>query len=149
MINSNKPILIKGDSSYDNRGCLSFINDLDLGGIKRFYKVKNFEKRFIRAWHAHKKEYKIIMCIKGSFQVSAVEITNFNKPSKKKKIFNFFLNENKSECVFIPKKYANGLMSFEDNSELIIFSNSTLDESIKDDYRYNYNYWDPWKVDNR
>ena len=40
-------------------------------------------------------------------------------------------------------------MSFEDNSELIIFSNSTLDESIKDDYRYNYNYWDPWKVDNR
>ena len=68
MINSNKPILIKGDSSYDNRGCLSFINDLDLGGIKRFFKVKNFEKRFIRAWHAHKKNTKLLYVSKDHFR---------------------------------------------------------------------------------
>ncbi len=146
---TKKPTLIKGDSSFDNRGSLSFINDLNLKDIKRYYLVKNYKSQMIRAWHAHKNEFKIIICIKGSFQVSAVRVTNFKNPSKEMKVYNFFINENKSECVFIPKKFANGLMSLEDKSELIIFSNVLLDKSLKDDYRFKYDYWNPWIILNR
>ena len=45
--------------------------------------------------------------------------------------------------------YANGSMSLQSNSELLIFSTLSLKESIKDDYRYDYDYWDPWKISNR
>ena len=40
-------------------------------------------------------------------------------------------------------------MSLQSNSELLIFSTLSLKESIKDDYRYDYDYWDPWKISNR
>ena len=33
-------------------------------------------------------------------------------------------------------------MSLELNSELLIFSTLSLKESMRDDYRYDYNYWD-------
>ena len=65
---------------------------------------------------------------------------------KKNKIFNFYLNQNDNNFLFIPKGYANGSMSLEENSELLIFSTSTLKESINDDFRYEANYWNPWKI---
>ena len=40
-------------------------------------------------------------------------------------------------------------MSLEENSELLIFSTSTLKESLKDDIRYDSKYWDPWVVKQR
>ncbi len=143
----NSPSLIKGDSVYDQRGSLSFINDLDLINIKRFYIVENNQKNFIRAWHAHKYEQKIFICVQGGAQVSAVKIDDFNKPSKEKKPINFFLNEKKMQCVFIPSGYANGSMNLVENTKLLIFSDSSLEESIKDDYRFSYDYWDNWSIE--
>ena len=144
-----KPKLIKGDRIYDNRGSLRFSNNLGFKNIKRFYIVHNFNSHFIRAWHGHLKEEKFITCIKGTFQVSAVKITNIKKPSKSSKIFNYVLNESNNDFIHIPKGYANGSMSLEDNSKLLIFSSSKLKDSIKDDYRFEYNYWNPWKIDER
>ena len=40
-------------------------------------------------------------------------------------------------------------MSLQSNSELLIFSTSTLQESIKDDIRYASDYWNPWKIIHR
>ena len=140
------PKLIKGDAVYDNRGSLEFINDLDLINTKRFYIVENFQKNFIRAWHAHKKEEKIIICIQGSAQISAVRVDNFDKPSKEIIVNNFYLSEKKTECIFIPHGFANGFMSLKDNTKLLIFSNSTLKESTNDDFRYPYDYWNCWDI---
>ena len=140
------PKLIKGDRVYDNRGSLKFCNKLNFKSIKRFYTVHNYNKNFVRAWHGHLKEEKYIGCIKGTFQVSAVKINNVKNPNKKNKIFNFYLNQNDNSFLFIPKGYANGSMSLEENSELLIFSTSTLKESINDDFRYEANYWNPWKI---
>ncbi len=144
-----KPKLIKGDRIYDNRGSLRFSNNLGFKNIKRFYIVHNFDSHFIRAWHGHLKEEKYISCIKGAFQVSAVKISKLKNPSKNSKIFNFTLNESNNNFLYVPKGYANGSMSLQNNSELLIFSTLTLKESIKDDFRYDYNYWDPWKINNR
>ena len=52
---------------------------------------------------------------------------------------------NDNNFVHIPKGFANGSMSFEDNSELLIFSTSSISESLKDDIRYEAKYWNPWK----
>jgi|TARA_B110000037_G_C17014792_1_gene462797 dTDP-4-dehydrorhamnose 3,5-epimerase-like enzyme len=143
------PKLINGNRIYDNRGSLRFSNELDLKNIKRFYTVHNYNKNFIRAWHGHMNEDKYIGCIKGTFQVSAVKIDNVKKPNKKNKIHNFFLNESDSNFVHISKGFANGSMSLEENSELLIFSTSSIKESLKDDIRYDVKYWNPWQISQR
>ena len=143
------PKIIQGNRIYDNRGSLIFNNNLDFNKIKRFYIVHNYSKNFVRAWHGHLKEEKYIKCLKGTFQICAVKIDNVKKPNKKNKIFSFYLNESNNDFVHIPKGYANGSMSLEDNSKLLIFSSHTLQDSIKDDYRFESRYWNPWKIDER
>lgn len=143
------PKIIKGDRIYDNRGSLIFNNDLEFYKIKRFYIVHNYSKNFVRAWHGHLKEEKYIKCLKGTFQVCAVKIDNVKKPNKKNKISNFYLNESNHDFIHIPKGYANGSMSLEDNSQLLIFSSLTLQDSIKDDYRFESRYWNPWVINER
>ena len=141
-----EPQLIKGNRVFDNRGSVRFCNDINFKDIKRFYTVHNYNKSFIRAWHGHLNEEKYIGCIRGTFQIAAVKIDNIKKPNKKNQIFNFFINQSNSNFVYVPKGYANGSMSFEENSELLIFSTSSLEESLKDDIRYKADYWNPWKI---
>lgn len=144
-----EPTIIKGNRIFDNRGSLIFNNNLDFKEIKRFYIVHNYSKNFIRAWHGHLKEEKYIKCLSGTFQVSAVKIGNIKKPNKKNKIFNYFLNETNNDFIHIPKGYANGSMSLEDNSKLLILSTLTIQESAIDDYRFDSRYWNPWKINER
>lgn len=141
-----EPQLIKGNRVFDNRGSVRFCNDINFKYIKRFYTVHNYNKNFIRAWHGHLKEEKYIGCIRGTFQISAVKIDNVKKPNKKNRIFSFFLNQSDNNFIHIPKEYANGSMSLEEHSELLIFSTSSLKESLNDDIRYKADYWNPWNI---
>lgn len=143
------PKIISGNRVFDNRGSLIFNNNLKFDNIKRFYIVHNYSKNFIRAWHGHLKEEKYIKCLQGTFQVSAVRIDNVKKPKKSNKIFNYYLNESNHDFIHIPKGYANGSMSLENNSKLLILSTLSLDDSIKDDYRFDSKYWNPWEISER
>ena len=143
------PQKIEGAKAFDLRGSLSFVNDFSFRTVKRFYLIDNFKNNFVRAWHGHKYEEKFFYCISGAAQVACVEISNYKKPSKNKKIFSWVLTENKSEIIYIPKGYANGSMNLKENTKLLVFSTSTLEQSSKDDYRYPANYWNPWKIENR
>ena len=143
------PVKIEGAKAFDNRGCLSFVNQFKFSNIKRFYVIENFKNNFVRAWHGHKNEDKFFYCINGAAQISCVEISNYKKPSKKKKIFSWVLTETKSEIIFVPRGYANGTMNLKPQTKILVFSSSTLQESAKDDYRYPANYWNPWKIENR
>ena len=80
-----EPKIISGNRIYDNRGSVRFNNNLEFKNLKRFYTVHNYSKNFIRAWHGHLKEEKLIGCIKGTFQVSAVKINNKKNQIKKTK----------------------------------------------------------------
>ena len=51
------------------------------------------------------------------------------------------------QCVYIPEGYANGSMTLIKNTKLLVFSNSTIEESIKDDFRYPYDYWNNWSIE--
>jgi len=148
-MNKDLPIIIAGNTSLDDRGVVKFINDFKFDNIKRFYIVKNHKQNFIRAWHGHKNESKYILCIKGSAFISTVKIDNFDKPSKKLKYEKWYISENKSELLYIPKGYANGFLSLTADMTLMIFSTSSLNDSLNDDYRYVFDYWNPWELKQR
>ena len=81
----NKPTIIQGGLVIDDRGGVGFVNDFDFADVKRFYIVSNHKQGFIRAWHGHKKEGKYIFAVTGAALVGAVQIDNWEKPSKELK----------------------------------------------------------------
>jgi len=141
--------LIKGGLVVDDRGTVSFVNDFTFQDVKRFYIVENHKQGFIRAWHAHKNEGKYVLVIKGSAIVAAVELDNWDNPSKDLSVSRFVLSEKSPSILFIPKGHANGFLSLSDDLKIMFLSTSTLEESLKDDYRFEAHYWDPWKIEER
>jgi dTDP-4-dehydrorhamnose 3,5-epimerase-like enzyme len=141
--------LIEGGLSVDDRGQLSFVNDFDFAGVKRFYVVSNHVAGFVRAWHAHKKEAKYVVVVKGAALVGAVKVEAWDEPSKDAEVARFVLSANKPAALYIPPGYANGFMSLTEDALLMFFSTSTLEESRGDDYRYDARYWDIWLAEER
>ena len=142
----SEPKLIQGNLSVDDRGQVSFVNGFNFTGIKRFYTVTNHRQGFIRAWHAHKKESKYVTVVKGAAIVCAVKIDNWENPSKNLPVQRFVLSEKIPSVLYIPNGYGNGFMNLTDDTQLIFFSTSTVEESQGDDFRYDAHYWDPWNV---
>jgi len=140
------PRLIEGALAVDDRGEIGFVNDFDFDRVKRFYAVSNHRSGFIRAWHAHKREAKYVTVVKGSALIGAVEVDNWNDPSKDSKIWRYTISENKPSVLYIPAGYANGFMSLTRKTKLMFFSTSTLEESRGDDIRYDAYYWNAWEV---
>ena len=104
---NNIPKELDLETFVDDRGILSFSNKLNLSSVKRFYTLQNFQKNFIRAWHAHKKESKLFILLQGAFLISCVKIDNWKKPSKKNKVYKFFTsdeNKNYFYTFFICKR---------------------------------------------
>ncbi len=135
------PKKFAGGVAKDKRGIVTFNNNIILKNIKRFYTVQNKTKNFVRAWHGHKIEAKYIICISGKAKICAVKINNYNIPSKKNKPYKFELDGKKPDIIYIPPGYANGSKSLTKNMKLLILSTSTLNKSIKDDFRYPASYW--------
>lgn len=140
---------LSGGLAVDDRGQVSFVNDFDFAGVKRFYMVSNHKQGFVRAWHAHKKEAKYVLVVKGAAVVGAVEIDNWDKPNKSAEVQRFVLSEKKPTVLYIPAGYANGFMSLTEDAQIMFFSTSTLDESLGDDFRYEARYWNIWEVEER
>jgi dTDP-4-dehydrorhamnose 3,5-epimerase-like enzyme len=143
---SGEPKLIEGGLAVDDRGQVSFINDFHFEGVERFYMIANHKKGFVRAWHGHKKEAKYVMAVKGAFVLAAVKIDDWENPSKDLEVNRFVLSDKKPSVLYIPAGYANGLMSLTEDAQLMIFSTSTVEESLGDDFRFDARRWDAWSV---
>ena len=148
-MNKNKIKIYSGGVSVDERGQLDYFNEINFKSIKRFYIVQNHKDKFIRAWHAHKKESKLIQVISGAALICAVKIDNWKKPNKKANVFKKILSVNKPELLFIPKGYANGAMTLTRNTKIMYYSDKILNDSISDDFRYDFDYWNPWEITQR
>ena len=143
------PKLIEGDLAVDDRGRLTFANDFDFKGVKRFYMVANHLPGFVRAWHAHKKEAKYVLVAQGAAVVGAVEIKNWQRPNKKAQVYRYVLSAQKPALLYIPPGFANGFMTLTAETQVIFFSTSSLEESKGDDFRFPARYWDIWGVEER
>ncbi len=150
-IGKKKLSLIDGGLAVDDRGLLNFANEFNFYGVKRFYQVQNFSTSTIRAFHGHLNEAKYVYVAKGSAIVAAVELDTVKSPSKKLPVHRYVLSDKNPKVLFIPPKHANGFRPLEDDTRILFFSTSSLEESKDDDYRFPADYWgnEIWEVENR
>jgi len=141
-----KPHVFNGGLAVDDRGETVFIDEFNFEGVKRFYMVSNHKAGFVRAWHAHRHEAKYITAVSGEAIVGAVKIDDWEKPSKDLPVERYVISSKKPQVLYVPAGYANGFMSLTSNLKLMFFSTSTLEESARDDIRYDARYWDIWNV---
>lgn len=147
----DKPMLMEGGLFVDDRGSLSFVNNFDFSGVKRFYCVDNFSTATVRAFHGHQKEGKFVFVTSGDFIVAAVKMDDIKNPSKGNEVFRFVLSDRKPCVVFIPAGFANGFRALSEKNKVIFFSTSTLEESKGDDFRFPADYWGSkvWEAEDR
>ena len=142
----NKPFIINGDLSADDRGELMFVNQFNMELVKRFYVVSNHKQGFIRAWHAHKFESKYVFIVNGTALISTVQIDDWDNPSSDLMVDKFVLTAKKPSILYIPNGYANGFKTLSTDTKIIFFSTSSLGDSIDDDYRFDAYKWNPWEI---
>jgi dTDP-4-dehydrorhamnose 3,5-epimerase-like enzyme len=143
------PRLLVGDTALDDRGEVGFVNDFDFAKVRRFYTVTNHRRGFVRAWHAHRREAKYVLVVRGTALVGAVAIDDWENPSKGSRVWRYVLSAHKPAVLYIPPGYANGFMSLTQDAKLLFFSTATPDESKSDDVRFPARYWDIWTVEER
>ncbi len=134
--------VLSGGLSIDDRGSVRFVNDFNFDGVKRFYQVENHQRGFIRAWHGHEKEGKYVYVASGSALIGVVNI-------KTEEISKFILSDKLPKILWIPPGNYNGFKSLEENTKIIFFSTSTLEESLGDDIREEHDRWNIWEEDYR
>jgi dTDP-4-dehydrorhamnose 3,5-epimerase-like enzyme len=134
--------ILTGKQFCDDRGFVSFINDLDLSKYKRFYLVQNHDKGFIRAWHGHMKESKAVICLKGAAKIGIAKMAPNEKPT-----FTVLSGSN-PQAIVIPSGYTNGAMTLTDDCILMYLSDKTVEESHGDDHRLDWDHFGPecWDI---
>lgn len=142
---SEIPVIIEGGRFEDERGSMRFVNDLLLEDVKRFYFIKHTDTSTIRAWQGHVEEKKYFYPISGRFAVVWVKIDDFENPSDELIPEFHILDANKSEIVCVPKGYANGLKALDSNSEILVFSDMNLEESVNEKIRFESSKWFDWQ----
>ena len=146
---------IIGNIATDDRGTVRFVNDFNFNGVKRFYQVSNHRSGFIRAWHGHMKEAKYVYVAKGTALVAAVPMEDMLAAKESGILANpdvvqkAVLSANKPTVLFIPAGYANGFKTLEEGTIVQFFSTSTLEQSLGDDIRFDYNLVNVWGEDYR
>ena len=138
----NKPKIISGGIAVDDRGSVRFINDFNFKNVKRFYHVTNHRRGFIRAWHGHKKEGKYVYVSSGTALIGVVDM-------KTEEISKFIVSSKSPKILWIPPGNYNGFKSLEENTSILFFSTTTLEESLGDDIRKDYDEWNIWDEDYR
>lgn len=136
--------LIEGKVHADYRGSLISYNELDLNPIKRMYAIENHNTDIIRAWQAHKKEQKWFYVCHGSFLFVTIQLDDFSSPSGILNFKEWIISANHYKVLHVPGGFANGFRSLTEGSRLLVFSDSTLEESKNDDYRFEPNNWYDW-----
>ena len=129
------------DRFGDDRG--DFTN-VALENVKRSYIINNTQKGVVRAFHGHKQEGKYFYVPKGAFKFILIDMDTGSWKE-------YTLLDSVPKVLYCPAGYYNGFVSLTDDSLLITFSTSTMDDSRNDDFRIDYDVLgkDVWKVNNR
>ena len=131
----------------DDRGFLvPLTNNLSPEHFKRVYVCGNNAKGVIRGFHLHEKEWKYFYIIKGAAKFIAIN------PEDIADIYDFVITDRKPKLVIIPPGYANGWISLQDETLLVVLSSRTIEELEEDnDERIDPFKWgkEMWEVEAR
>lgn len=139
-----QPTIIKGGVFTDHRGTMRFVNDFHFEKVKRFYMIKHADISVVRAWQYHRFERKYFYPVRGRFVVAWVKIDDGRKPSVNLNPEYHILSAEKSEILFVPGGYANGLKALEPDSEIMVLSDKRMDEAVKENIRFPAEWWLNW-----
>ena len=139
MTSNQLPITV-GNRHNDERGIITFNNEFDTSEIKRIYTIENHSLDFIRGWQGHKVEQRWFAAMKGEFEVSVIEIDDFNQPSKDLKISKYQLNNESLTYLHIPSGYITAIQAKKEGSKLLVLADYALGE-IQDEYRFALDYF--------
>ena len=137
--------MIHGAQHEDARGKLIFFNDFNMTGVKRFYIIEHPDTEIVRAWQGHQKEEKWFYVVDGSFKIVLVQPDNWQTPSVELETEEFVLESAEPEILYVPGGFANGFKALKPKSRIIVFSSFTVEESAKDNFRYDKEQWYTWK----
>lgn len=133
-------MILEGKKHQDERGIITFNNDFDASAIKRIYTIENHSTEFIRGWQGHKVEQRWFACMKGSFEVSVIQIDDFAQPSKDLTMQKYLLKEDTLTYLHIPSGCITAIQSKTEDSKLLVLADYGLRE-ISDEYRFDLNYF--------
>ncbi len=111
---------------------------------KRAYLLKNHRAGIVRAFHGHKKESKTLYVLKGACKVAVIDMQTGEWKM-------FVLTEKGANKLRVPPATFNGFVSLTDDTELLIISDRTYEESKADDIRLPYDILgrEIWEVEHR
>lgn len=133
-------MLLGGEKYQDERGIITFNNDFEALPIKRIYTIENHSTQIIRGWQGHKIEQRWFACMKGSFEISVIEVDDFTNPSKDLTIKKYILTDEVLTYLHIPAGCLTAIQAKSENSKLLILADHKLGE-INDEYRFDLNYF--------
>ena len=134
-------MLIQGKAHKDDRGMITFNNEFDASEIKRIYTIENHSTDFIRGWQGHKIEQRWFASMKGSFEISVIEVDDFTKPSKDLTIQKYLLTDEVLTYLHIPAGCITAIQAKSLDSKLLVLADYGLGE-IADEYRYSSDYFE-------
>ena len=140
-MNSAVPVLYSGTRHVDERGVLSFNNPFQISEFVRAYIIENSRNAPMRGWHGHQFESKSFICLSGRVRIGAVKVDDWVSPSAGLHVYRQELTEGGMDSYFVPAGYANAILNLEINSRVLIFSSSSLDASLADDFRFPAAAW--------
>ena len=137
--------ILRGGEHSDARGTVRFFNDFDLKLVRRVYEVyPKIDQP--RGWQAHKQERKWFYCKSGEIIVNLVKLDNFNQPSPELLPVMYRLTSGSPDIIAVPGGYASAFLASKPDSALMVYSDFSLEESQKDDYRFPLATWKTtWK----
>lgn len=132
---------IVGGIAKDTRGQVRFVNDFDMSLVKRFYIIKNADTELIRGWRAHRIEQRWFYVLSGCIVVDIVEIDNWKKTSYDLPVRREIFNASEHNVIHVSAGYATAFQALEADSELLVFSDYSIDNAANDDYTYPLDYF--------
>jgi hypothetical protein len=130
-----KPILIPGGFHSDQRGCVTYNNDINFYGIKRIYTIENNNINFKRGWQGHKIEQRWFVVMKGSFEIEVLDIKYFEENIFEMLPIKYLLKSEKMDLLHVPPGYVTSIRCLEIDSKLLLMSDFLTGE-VDDEIRY-------------
>jgi len=126
----------------DDRG--DFINIPFHQTFKRSYIINNNQAGVVRAFHGHKNEGKLFYVPRGAFKFILINMENNSWKE-------YTLLASVPKTLFVSPNFYNGFVSLSEDSILITYSTSSMDESKVDDIRLPFDTLgeNVWKINNR
>lgn len=133
--------IIECSTFVDDRGSISYCNEVDFSKYKRYYSIQNNHSVAIRGMHGHQFEQKLMMSTRKDVLVVLIPLfinaeDKIQMSENPKDIERYVLSSKRPTMLVVPPMYANGFKMLDPKATLMVFSSASLDESKNDDYRY-------------